>query len=879
MTAPQPQPPKWAEGFFSWYCRNELSESILGDLEERFHHDLKKSGQFRAQLNYCLHTIRFVNRFTLKRNRQHEHMKRGLHIMLRHHLLTTYRTHSRNKFYAAINMCGLAIGLASFLLIAIFLNNELSFDRFHEDSQNIYRINTTFSSSSGMVSKMVNTPPAMIPGLGNAFPEIKRSTQLRHTKRAMMTKGDRRFYENGGFFADSLFLEMFSFPLLEGNESTALDQPNTIVLTEEMAAKYFGNSNPMGETLIMNNDISLKVTGVLAPIPANSHLQFDFLVSFSTYVVPEGYFSDLTSWSWLGFLSYLQLEESADPAALQGKLQQLYEENTSANRASYAFHVQPLENIYLGSTGLVDDLASNVQSGNQFTIYALAIVAMLILLIASFNFMNLSIAVAVSRGKEIGMRKVLGANRSGLVTQLLTESAGLALLSLLFAYILSWLIFPYLKDALEWQFSIDAAQVLLSLPFAIAMTVFIGIVAGFYPALILSGHKVVNALKHHAKNNLRSGAGLRKVLIAFQFCISIALIAATIVMTRQVQYLSDQELGFDRENVVVIKLLPQDMARYYDAFKNNLLQNNHMLSVSQSSRPIGDPWPVNAMLVKGRDPSESQQILGNLVGYDFLETMGIKLKEGRSFSKEFADDPIKSVIISEKTVEYLGLEDPIGKEVWHFPLDGPRTIIGVAENFNFLSLHNEISPMALIMPFVDIEYLFVRLSPGNIGDRIADLQSIWEATAPGVPLDFYFMDDQLNALYQKEANLSRLISGFSGLAVVLACLGLYGLVAFTVNQRRKEVGIRKVLGASVPSLLIRFSRQYIVLIGAAAMVAIPAVQYVLNLWLESFAYRIEISWWIYVLATVALLAIALITISYQAISAALVNPVTVLRDE
>ena len=374
MTAPQPQPPKWAEGFFSWYCRNELSESILGDLEERFHHDLKKSGQFRAQLNYCLHTIRFVNRFTLKRNRQHEHMKRGLHIMLRHHLLTTYRTLSRNKFYAAINMCGLAIGLASFLLIAIFLNNELSFDRFHEDSQNIYRINTTFSSSSGMVSKMVNTPPAMIPGLGNAFPEIKRSTQLRHTKRAMMTKGDRRFYENGGFFADSLFLEMFCFPLLEGNESTALDQPNTIVLTEEMAAKYFGNSNPMGETLIMNNDISLKVTGVLAPIPANSHLQFDFLVSFSTYVVPEGYFSDLTSWSWLGFLSYLQLEESADPAALQGKLQQLYEENTSANRASYAFHVQPLENIYLGSTGLVDDLASNVQSGNQFTIYALSLI-------------------------------------------------------------------------------------------------------------------------------------------------------------------------------------------------------------------------------------------------------------------------------------------------------------------------------------------------------------------------------------------------------------------------------------------------------------------------------------------------------------------------
>jgi putative ABC transport system permease protein len=608
-------------------------------------------------------------------------------------------------------------------------------------------------------------------------------------------------------------------------------------------------------------------------------LQFDFLVSFPTYKVPEGYLSDLTSWSWLGFLSYLQLNDGANSKNLQGKLDQFYQENTSANGPSYQFHIQSLEEIYLGSADLVDDLASNLQIGNRFTIYALGIVAILILLIASFNFMNLSIAVAVGRGKEIGLRKMLGADKGGLVAQLLTESVVLALISLTIAYMLSLFAFSYIRDVLEWNFLIDWTQVMFSLPFAVAATVLLGIVAGLYPALMLSGHKAVLALKSNVKNNLSAGSNLRKILIAFQFSISISLIAATIVITKQIQYLSDQELGFDRENVVVIKLPPQDMTRHYEAFKNRLLQNNHILSVSRGQRPMGDPWPVNMLLIDGRDPSESKQILSNQVGYDYLETMGIKLREGRAFSQAFADDPTGSIILSEKAVNYLNLDDPIGKKVWHLSPDGPRTIIGVVEDFNFLSLHHEISPMVLIMPFVDIKYLFIRLSPGDIGNKIAALQNIWEATVPGVPLDFRFMDDQLNELYQKEKKLSYLISGFSILAILLACLGLYGLVAFTVDQRRKEVGIRKVLGASISSLLIRFSRQYILLIGAASLIAIPTVQYILNRWLENFAYRIEISWWIYILSTVALIVVALFTISHQVLRAALVNPVNVLRDE
>jgi putative ABC transport system permease protein len=776
-------------------------------------------------------------------------------------------------------MSGLTVGLASCLLIANFLSNELSFDRFHQETHHIYRINTILTDNSGTITKMANTPPALIPGIRGAFPEIKKATQLRYAQRALLEKGERRFYENHGFYADSLFLEIFSFPLKSGNQNTALGQPNSIVLTQEMASKYFGKGDPMGEVLVMNNDITLKVTGILESIPGNSHLQFDFLVSFSTYEVPDGYLSDLSSWSWVGFLSYMLLNDGVSPNDFQGKLDQLYREKNPGDDTPYRSYVQPLEDIYLGSVDLVDDLASGLLSGNRFTIYILGIIALLILLIASFNFMNLSIAVSVSRGKEVGLRKILGADKGSLVVQLLAESVVLGFISLMLAYLLSLFAFEYFQDLLEWNFTIDSTQVMQSLPFAVAVTILVGIVAGLYPALLLSSHKAVLALKQHVKNSLSTGSNLRRILIAFQFCLSFSLIAATLVITNQFKFLSDQKLGFDKENVVVIKLLPQDMTRYYETFNNRLLQNNHIISVSRSERSMGEPWPLNMILVDGRDWSESKQILGNQVGYDFLETMGIKLKEGRSFSKEFGSDLTESIIISEKTVEYLGLDSPIGKKVQYFSFNSPRTIIGVVEDFNFLSLHHEISPMALILPFVDIEYLFVRFSPGTIADKIAAVQNIWEQTNPGVPLEYRFMDDHLNLLYSNEKKLSYLISGFSGLAIVLACLGLYGLIAFTLNQRRKEVGIRKVLGASVSSLLVRFSRQYVVLIGVASLIAIPAIQYVLSLWLESFAYRIEISWWIYILSMLALIVIALFTISHQAISAALVNPVNVLKDE
>jgi len=873
------KPPKLAERFFKWYCRNELAESILGDLEEQFYYNLEKHGNNKAKLYYWLNTFTFINRYTLRGYGMEKDKSGGFGTMLFHHLLISYRNLSRHKIFTIINVFGLVIGLASCLLIAGFLNNELSYDKFHEDSENIYRINHFFVDNSGTITKMANTAPALVPAIKNLFPEIKKATQMRYARRSLLEYGEKSFYETGGFYADSSFLEVFNFPLAVGDKHRLLDEPNSVVINRQMAAKYFGNVDPIGKTIIMNGDMNLEVTGILEPVPGNSHLQFDFLVSFTSYIVPEGYLSDLTSWSWAGFLSYVRLADGSDAKVLEDKINNMYKEMTPAEYNPDITYVQPLSDIYLGSGDLVDDLASNIQSGNTFTIYSLGTVALLILLIAGFNFMNLSVAVSATRYKEVGLRKMLGAERGSLIFQLLTESVLLGFISLLLAYVFGWAAFQYIKGTLDWNFSPDIMTILISIPFAVVITLLIGVGSGLYPAMFLSGHKAVAALKDSVKHGAGTGSNLRKVLTAVQFCISISLIAATIVITKQYQYLSEQKLGFDKENVVVMKILPEDMNKYYNVFKDRLLKSNHIVNVSRTQRIMGEPWPINMISVNRETDNENKRILGSQVGYDFTKTMGINLIEGRPFSKEFSNDATRSVIVNETTVKYLGLDDPVGKDVNYFNFDGSRKIIGVVEDFNFLPLHHQIEPMALVMPFVDIQNIVVRLSPGNLSEKINELKSIWTDVNPGVPLEYRFMDDHLNQLYRNEARLSGLIFSFSGLTVLLACMGLYGLIAFSLNQRRREMGIRKVLGASVTSLLVRFTRQYVILIGVSSLVAIPVIQYILNLWLEGFAYRIEIGWWVYVVSMIALLCIALFTISHQAVSAALVNPVKVLKDE
>ncbi|MEQ9424111.1 MAG: ABC transporter permease [Cyclobacteriaceae bacterium] len=872
------KPPKSAIRFFKWYCRNELRESILGDLEERFNDECEEVGNLRAKFKYWINVFKFINRHTLKSETQSKYQS-SHSAMIKSNLLTSIRYLLKHKGYTSINILGLSLGLGSCLLIFYFINHEVGFDKFHDNHENIYRIISDNPDNTGAYVTFLNSPPALAPGIRDLIPEVNKATQLRYALRSLFRNGDRSFYEDFGFYADSVFLEIFSFKLKNGNINTALDEPNTIVMTEAMAARYFDDENPVGQLITMNNDLTLRVAGILAPIPSNSHLRFDYLISFSTYQIPDGYFSDLSSWRWLGFLTYVELQNGSNPADFKAKLDEVYTSKTQEGRKPLVSQVQSLKDIYLGSNGMIDDLASHMRNGNNFSIYALGSIALLILLIAGFNFMNLTVAFSMNRGKEIGLRKVLGANRTKLIFQLLTESIVVSVISLALAYSFAILSFPYVKSLLEWDLALDWSLIFNTFPIVIGFSIVLGILGGIYPSFLLARFQTIAALKGQLKVGGGMSGKLKNVLVVIQFCISIGLIASTIVVTKQINFLRDQSLGFDKENVMVIKLLPTDMSRYYEVFKQNILQSSEILSVSRGERKMGDPWPVNPILVDGKDRSEARQVVGNLVDYDFLKTMGINLISGRSFSKEFANDSTQSIIISESTVRQLGLEDPIGKKLRFFTIDGPRTVIGVTEDFNFSSLHNATSPTVLIMPFIGMEHLFIRTNAGNLSEKVALVEEEWNEVAPGIPLDIQFMDDDLNNLYNKEEKLGLLITGFSGLAVILACLGLYGLVAFMVNNRMKEIGVRKVLGASLPSLMVLLSRNYLILIGIASAIVIPGLHYILNLWLDNFAYRINVEWWIYGLAGFTLLLIALLTISNQTIRAALMNPVKVLRDE
>lgn len=799
--------------------------------------------------------------------------------MIKNYFITSIRYLKRNKSYSLINIGGLAIGLTSCLMIFYFLSGELSHDNFHKDYKHIYRVNSDYFSSAGEIVHMVNTPPALAPGVRGTIPEIEKSSRLRYVNRISLRKGNKTFYEKNGFYADSVFLDIFSFSLKAGNPSTALDAPNSIVITQDMARKYFDKSEPVGQSLIMNNELPLRVTGILNPVPANSHIQFDFLISFSTYKVPPGVVADLSSWRWLGFITYVKLANGTNPANVQNKIDNLIAENTSTGQIPHKSQIQSLKNIYLGSNNLVDDLASPLKSGNESSIYSFVVIAFLILLIAGFNFFNLTTAAFVNRSKEIGIRKVLGVPKSKLVMQMLFESVILSIVSLVIAYLISFIIISDMADILGWIPVIDWNKVIYLLPVSFAITAILGILAGLYPSFYLSGIRTVSALKGRIRLGRRKGLKLRNSLIVLQFCISIGLIASTLVITSQINYMREQQLGFNRENVLTLKLLPEDMRLYYNRFKNTLLQNSNIISMSNSGRLIGTPWPINQITVDRQEQSQEKQIAGNWVGYDFLKTMGIKLKEGRTFSKEYAGDSLNAIIINEKAVEYLGLKHPIGKKVWFFSPAGPRTIIGVVKDFNFLSLHNQISPAALIIPFLSIENIYVRITPGNISKKIDIIKNSWQKVAPGVTIEINFLDEHLNQLYNNEEKLSNLIIAFSFLAVILACLGLLGLVASMVNNRIKEVGVRKVLGASISSLILIFIRQYVLIIIAAVVISFPVVQYVLNRWLENFAYRIEINWWVYAIAGLLALLPALLTVGTQVIKAATVNPVESLKYE
>lgn len=872
-------PPRLAQRFFSWYCRNGLHDSILGDLEEQFYQNQTRSGPRKAQLYYWLGVLQFLNRFTLKRHNHSASRHSNPIPMFKNNLISSLRFLGRNKSYALINIFGLTIGFTSILLILIFVNHQQSFDQFHSNKESVYRVNFSFKDNAGNVTKLVNSPPALATGVWGKFPELKKISRLRYAMNGLLAKGERRFYEDHGYYADSLFLEILQFEMTAGDPGTALDEPNSIVISESLALKYFNQPNPIGQTILFNNVTPLEVTGVLADLPGNSHLDFNFLISFSTYIIPDGYASDLTSWSWLGFLTYVELAPQSDPTGFEEKLVQHFKDLNPENPNPMLPEVQPLSEIYLGSSKMADDLASHIRSGHQFTVNALMIVAVLILIIAGFNFANLSYALSLNRGKSTGIRKVLGANKQSIITQLLTESLLLTCLCLVLSIGLTMLVFPKISSFMDWEISLDTHVFWSIGPVMIMASLLSGLLAGIYPAWALAGFDVIKSLRGTFKMGANKSWQLKNILVLLQFAISIGFISGTMIITQQLNYLSSTDTGYDSENVVAVQMLPEDLSDHYEIFKERLLRQATVANVSRSERVVGDPWPWSVALPVNEDPENSKRVFFNLADYDYFETMGIPLSTGRSFSKDHVNDPTRSMIINQKAADYLNLHDPVGKQVHFFELDGPRTIIGVVEDFNYTSLHEEIGPAVVIMPFIDLEFMYIRFESGNLQEQIALMEEAWGQVAPGTPLAWRFLDEKLDRLYHSEKKLSYMIQVFAVLAILLACLGLYGIVTFMINARIKEFGVRKVLGASIRSLYILFVRNYILQTVLAALIIVPVIHHLLTDWLDGFAYHIQIPWAIYPLAVLAMTFIILFTISFKTLKAAKANPTELLRIE
>jgi len=789
--------------------------------------------------------------------------------MLKNYFKMALRNLVHHKAYSLINISGLAIGMTASILILLWVQNELSYDRFNNDADRIYRITCNASDFRAAVN-----PAGMPAGLQTEMPEIKNSVRLSHLSTEIFASGNRKFEEKQVFYADSTFLQMFSYPLVRGNRLTALMRPDAVLLTEEMAKKYFGGTDALGKTLRLNNGDLVTVTGVLANIPFNSHLQFDFILPMSAIGQDN---ADIKNnvWDNFNFYTYVELDKYFVPAAasiskLCSQMDEIYKKHVTDIKVK--FQLQPLTSIHLHSNGLQVDLPGH---GNAQYVNIFFIVAIFILVVACINFMNLATARSARRAKEIGVRKVSGALRGQLIKQFLGESLFISFFALLLAIALVVLVLPGFNELSGKNLSIHFtdANLLITL-FAIAL--FTGLISGSYPALFLSGFQPVKVLK----GNIKSMGGnliFRNALVTTQFIVSILLLIGTVVIYNQLQFIRNKDLGFDKENLLCMPMKGELWSRQ-QALRTELLQNpftNHFTIVSEL--PTNLFSGTISVFWEGKDPKSQVVIPSMDVSEDFVSVFQMKVLKGRDFSTTFKADS-NNYIVNEKMVQVMGrtLDDVVGKPLSFGNVKG--TIIGVVKDFNFKPIQQAIEPLVLrLNKYGGI--VVVRTKRGTTEATINSLGKISRELNPAYPFSYNFLDQDLNSLYQGDQKMGKIFNLFALLAVFISSLGLYGLSAFMAEQRTKEIGVRKVLGASIFNIVYLLSTGFTRLIIIAIAISIPLSWFAVSRWLETFAYHIHISWIIFLIAPLAALMIAWLTVSYESIKAAIVNPVNSLRSE
>ena len=821
--------------------------SLAGDIEEDYKDIRTQKGKFKA-VCWAWHQVLISLPPFLK---SYVYWSSA---MIKNYLKIAFRVIKKHKGYSFINITGLAVGIACCVLILLWVQDELSYDRFHKNYTEIYR---TTLNIAGRWSG--SSPWALAPILKREYPEIQSATRYRENN-LLITHKDKSFYE-GVAFVDPDFFDIFTFPWVMGNQDAPLAALDSAIITERTATKYFGNEDPLGKTITANNNTKFSVTGVIANVPSNSTLEFDILVSVRLFGEEK-----LNSWA-LESGSFILLQKSASPDALEEKIEGITMKYDKRTNEIVTTHIQPFSRMHLYSLG---------GGGSIIYIYIFSTIAIFILLIACINFMNLSTARGSTRAKEVSMRKVVGARRQHVIKQFFGESLLLSFVSLLIALVLVYLLLPAFNNLAQKSMKLDLGSNLPILLGLLGITLFTGVVSGSYPALFLSSFRPANVIKgpHFSRS---SRPLLRKVLVVFQFAIAVVLIVGTIITAKQLNFIRNKDLGFNRQHVVSLPMNPA-LWKSYQSFKNEALNHHSIIHVTSAQNRPTQVGNINPVYWEGRGPEQYEVIKFITCDHDYIKTFEMEITQGRDFSRDLPSD-LQNYIVNEETAKLMGFEEPVGKlfSIWQ----NEGQIIGVVKNFHSRPLHNKIEPLVLTLAQNDWgpNYVFLRIGPENISQTLDDLAKIWKKFAPNYPFDFQFLDEAFEQQYRTDQRTGTIFRYFAILAIFISCLGIFGLAAFTAEQRTKEIGIRKVLGASVSGIVSLISREFVLLLTLANVIAWPIAYFLMKRMLDNYAYRTSINVWIFLIAGLLAYSIALLTVSYQAFKAARTDPARALRYE
>lgn len=878
---PSYAPPKWVDRLVGRLCASHLQEEILGDLYERYQLSVAKHGESKAKRRYWREALAYMRPAFFKKSSQNTTPHPI--TMVRHYFLTAFRNTIRNKAFSTINILGLALGMTCFLLIFLWVADEKAVDNFHENGDQLYTLYHT-TESNGNVFSGYGVPnwygnqngqdePVLADELKANFPEVLYATnystsyELPWGYPCTFQYGDVK-HKIKGSTAGEDFFKMFSYDLTVGDPATALNEVNTIAISEKMADMFFDEpEEALGKVLRYENFRDFVVKAVFKDTDKQSSMQFDYLISWKNTVKGEILRSDNK------FPTYVQLKENTDPAAFAEKLRDFqnerfdYPENYKVNLG-----IQPFGDRYLISTFVNGTPAE----GRMEYVHIFSGVAIFILIIACVNFMNLATAKSIKRAKEVGVRKVIGSSRSYLIGQFLGESLLLSFIALVFSLVLVTLLLPFFNDFSGKQMALPLDESNYWL-FLIGLTIAAGLASGSYPALFLSSLRPARVLKGLTRFS-KSALWFRKGLAVFQFSLSILLLIATLVVSRQTDFVQNKHLGYDKENIIYLRI-EGDLNRKYAVLKERLLTLPGIAMVDRSSEaPHNMGFEMSSPFTwEGQQEGEAVSFKPTSVGFDFVDMMGLEIVQGRGFSKDFATDTT-AFMVNETALKQMGMENPLGKRISAWNKQGH--IIGILKDYHVSSLHEEIKPLIVdVKEDLGFGIIMVKTHPGQTKTALESLESANAELNPNYPLAYEFLDQEYAKLYESEAIVSKLSNVFAVLAIMISCLGLLGLAMFSAEQRTKEIGIRKVLGASVQSIITLFSKEFVQLVLVSFVIATPIAWYLMNGWLQGFAYSISLAWWIFALTGASALLIALLTVSIQTMRAALRNPVKSLRAE